>query len=309
MVENPELSLVLPVLNEEANLPQLHRRLEAVLAGLELSYEILYVDDGSTDGSVELLRRLAEADEKVVVLVFSRNFGHQIAITAGLEHARGAAVILMDSDLQDPPELIPEMVSQWRQGCDVVYTQRRARPGESVLKRGTAFAFYRLMRWVASVEIPPDTGDFRLLSRRAANALRSMPERNRFLRGMVSWMGFRQGRVFYDRPSRAAGESKYSLSQMVRLAMAGMFSFSRLPIGLLGITGLAVCLGSILAMGLGTPALTGGLFFLGGVQLLGLWVLGQYLSTVTDEVRQRPLYLVRESLNLQSSVSKPANVM
>lgn len=309
MMKNPELSVVLPVLNEEANLPELHRRLEAVLAGLELSYEILYVDDGSTDGSVDLLRRLAEADEKIVVLVFSRNFGHQIAITAGLEHARGKAVILMDSDLQDPPELLPEMVSRWKEGCDVVYAQRRARPGESVLKRGTAFLFYRLMRIVASVEIPPDTGDFRLLSRRAANALRSMPERNRFMRGMVSWMGFRQGRVLYDRPSRAAGESKYSFSQMLGLAMAGMFSFSRLPIALLGIIGLAVCLGGILAIGLGTPALTGALFFLGGVQLLGLWVLGQYLSTVTEEARRRPLYLVGETLNLQSMDSKPANEM
>ncbi len=309
MAENPNLSVVLPVLNEEANLPELHRRLQAVLAGLKLSYEIVYVDDGSTDGSVELLRRWAEADEKIALLVFSRNFGHQIAITAGLEHARGEAVILMDSDLQDPPELIPEMVSRWREGCDVVYTQRRARPGESFLKRGTAFVFYRLLRLAAALEIPPDVGDFRLLSRLAADALRSMPERNRFMRGMVSWMGFRQGKVLYDRPSRAAGKSKYSLSQMIRLAMAGMFSFSHLPIGLLGLMGMVVCLGSIMALGLGTPALTGALIFLGGVQLLGLWVLGQYLTTAVEEVRQRPLYLIRESLNLQSRSSKPARKM
>jgi dolichol-phosphate mannosyltransferase len=306
MGQNPELSVVLPVLNEEALLPELHRRLTSVLEELDLSYEILYVDDGSTDGSVDILRDRARGDERVTVLILSRNFGHQLALSAGLDFARGEAVVLMDSDLQDPPEVIPELVKLWRTGVDVVYAQRNARPGESVFKRGTAFLFYRLLRAVATVEIPTDTGDFRLLSRRGADALRRLRERSRFMRGLVTWLGFKQGRVLYDRPARSSGESKYRPGQMLRLALTAMFSFSRFPIALLGITGAFVSVGSLVWVGLGLSAVTGALFLLGGVQLIGLWVLGQYIATIAEEVRRRPLYLLRESINLHPISSSPA---
>lgn len=299
MGPNPELSVVLPVFTEEANLPELHRRLLAAVGGLGPRFELIYVDDGSSDRSLEVLRGLAGADPRVGVLALSRNFGHQVALTAGLDHARGDAVVLMDSDLQDPPELIPELVARWREGFDVVYAQRRARPGESVFKRSTAYLFYRLIRVIGNVEIPPDTGDFRLLSRRAAEAVRRLQEKRRFLRGLVTWSGFRQGKVLYDRPPRGRGESKYRIAHMVRLALLATFSFSNFPLALIGAAGAAVCAGSILAAATSVPALTAGLFFLGGIQLLALWVLGQYLGAVAEEVRGRPLYLIRESLNVQ----------
>jgi dolichol-phosphate mannosyltransferase len=307
MTRNPELSIVTPVFNEESNIAELHRRLTTVLQGLALFYEIVYVDDGSSDRSEELLRELAESDPRVSVIILSRNFGHQIALSAGLDHARGDGVVLMDSDLQDPPEVIPELVARWKQGFDVVCARRKNRPGESTFKRGTAFVFYRLLRSIATVDIPADTGDFRLLSRKAADALRGIRERSRFLRGLVSWVGFRQSEVYFDRPARSSGESKYRPFEMMRLATTAAYSFSRAPIGLLGFAGTVVCVGSVIAWALGSSPLACGLFFLGGVQLIGLWVVGQYVGIIADEVRERPLYLVRESLNYQSRVSRPAN--
>jgi len=298
MTTAPTLTVVLPVYNEEALLPELHRRLVAALRTLGLPYDVLYVDDGSADRSLEVLTALAREDPRIGVLALSRNFGHQMALTAGLDHARGDAVVLMDSDLQDPPELIPELVARWRDGLDVVYAQRRARPGESAFKRATAYVFYRFMRTLASVDIPADTGDFRLLSRPAADALRSLRERQRFLRGLVAWLGFRQGRVLYDRPPRASGESKYSIRQMARLALFGLFSFSNLPIAIVGLAGAVVCGGALMALAAGASAGHAGLFFLGGVQLLAVWVLGQYVSTMSDEARRRPLYLVRGAVNV-----------
>jgi dolichol-phosphate mannosyltransferase len=298
MTTAPTLTVVLPVYNEEALLPELHRRLVAALGPLGLSYEVLYVDDGSSDRSLELVTALAREDPRVGVLALSRNFGHQMALTAGLDHARGDAVVLMDSDLQDPPELIPELLARWRDGLDVVYAQRRARPGESAFKRATAYAFYRFMRTLASVDIPADTGDFRLLSRPAADALRTLRERQRFLRGLVAWLGFRQGRVLYDRPPRASGESKYSIRQMARLALFGLFSFSNLPIAVVGLAGAVICGAAVVALAAGANAGHAGLFFLGGAQLLAVWVLGQYVSTMSDEARRRPLYLVRGAVNV-----------
>jgi dolichol-phosphate mannosyltransferase len=298
MTTAPTLTVVLPVYNEEALLPELHRRLVAALGPLGLSYEVLYVDDGSSDRSLELVTAVAREDPRVGVLALSRNFGHQMALTAGLDHARGDAVVLMDSDLQDPPELIPELVARWRDGLDVVYAQRRARPGESAFKRATAYVFYRFMRTLANVDIPADTGDFRLLSRPAADALRSLRERQRFLRGLVAWLGFRQGRVLYDRPPRASGESKYSIRQMARLALFGLFSFSNLPIAIVGLAGAVVCGGAVAALAAGANAGHAGLFFLGGAQLLAVWVLGQYVSTMSDEARRRPLYLLRGAVNV-----------
>ncbi len=302
MASSPSLGVALPVFNEEANIGALHQRLVGVLASLDATFEVIYVDDGSSDRSRELLSELAKGDARVGVLVLSRNFGHQIALTAGLDHANGDAVILMDSDLQDPPELIPDLVARWKDGFDVVYARRRARQGESAFKRASAFAFYRFIRLVSTVDVPVDTGDFRLLSRRAADALRVLRERRRFLRGLVAWTGFRQTSVGYDRPARAGGESKYRLGATLRLARTATFSFSSFPIALVGLGGAAVCVGSLVGWVWGMSAGTSALFFLGGVQLVGLWVLGQYLAGIAEEVRRRPLYVVQESLNLSNSL-------
>jgi polyisoprenyl-phosphate glycosyltransferase len=296
----PELSVVLPVFDEEANLAELHRRLTQVLGGLQARYEIVFVDDGSRDASLGILEKLAATDPCVGVVALSRNFGHQLALTAGLDHARGAAVVLMDSDLQDPPEVIPELVARYREGYDVVYAQRRARPGESVFKRATAFLFYRAIRAIGNVDIPPDTGDFRLVSRRVADILGRVRERRRFLRGLVTWVGFRQGRVLYDRPPRVGGESKYDASQMVRLALRAFFSFSTAPITLIGLLGLGT-IGAAAAVAAADHFLAGALLLVGGVQLVSLWILGQYIAVVSDEARRRPLYLVRERMNVQAA--------
>jgi len=299
MATAPTLTVVLPVYNEAALLPELHRRLLATLTALGLPWNVVYVDDGSSDRSLDVLTGFAGADPRVAVLALSRNFGHQMALTAGLDHAQGEAVVLMDSDLQDPPELIPELVARWRdEGLDVVYAQRRARPGESAFKRATAYLFYRFMRSLASVDIPADTGDFRLLARPAADALRGLRERRRFLRGLVAWLGFRQGHVLYDRPPRKSGESKYSIRQMVRLALFGLFSFSNLPIALVGLLGALVCIVALVALLAGANAGHAALFFLGGAQLVALWVLGQYVATMSDEGRRRPLYLIRSAVNV-----------
>jgi len=298
----PAVSVVLPVFNEEANLAELHRRLVAALAPLGESFELLFVDDGSSDGSLAVLRSLAVSEPRVKVIAFSRNFGHQIALTAGLDHAAGDAVVLMDSDLQDPPELIPQMVARFKEGVDVVYAQRRRRPGESGFKRATAYAFYRILRRISEVDIPPDTGDFRLLSRRAADALRGLRERKRFLRGLTSWTGFRRAAVLYDRPARTGGESKYRFWSMLRFALVGTFSFSDAPISLVGAAGAFVGVAALSAWVAGFLApYVAALFFLGAVQLVALWVLGQYVAAIAEEVRARPLYLVAEALNCQSS--------
>ncbi len=306
MASDLNLSVVLPVFNEEANIGELHQRLVGVLTSLDLTFEVIYIDDGSSDRSRELVSDLAKGDSRVGVLVLSRNFGHQVALTAGLHHASGQAVVLMDSDLQDPPELIPELVARWKEGFDVVYAQRKARQGESTFKRASAFAFYRFIRLIATVDVPPDTGDFRLLSRRAADALRALRERRRFLRGLVAWTGFRQTSVLYDRPARSVGESKYPLGAMLRLAMTATFSFSSFPITLVGLAGAAVCAGSLVGLVWGVSAGTAALFFLGGVQLLALWILGQYLAGIAEEVRRRPLYVIQEAVNVQSSPARDA---
>lgn len=300
MEVSPRLVVVLPVYNEEGILPELHRRLEAVLAQVDLPWQVIYVDDGSHDGSLAALRGFAERDPRVAVLALSRNFGHQAALTAGLDHARGEAIVLIDSDLQDPPELIPELVARWREGYDVVYAQRRARPGDSVFKRVTAWGFYRFMRSLANVDLPPDTGDFRLLSARAADAVRSLRERRRFLRGLVAWAGFRTVPVMFDRAARPGGESKYSMKAMVRLAITALLSFSSLPVAVIGLAGSLVCAGALLSPLLGASALGAGLFFLGGVQLLGLWIVGQYVAHIAEESHHRPLYFVGSATNIEA---------
>ena len=305
-----EISVVVPVYNEEESVPEVHRRLTDVLAAIAASYEIVLVDDGSHDRSWELIRGLAATDPRVRGISFSRNFGHQAAFTAGLDHVDGDAVVIMDGDLQDPPEVIPELIARWREGYDVVYAVRAKREGETLFKLVTAAAFYRILHRVTHVNIPIDTGDFRLMSRKAADAFRRLREHHRFTRGMVSWLGFKQVGVEYRRASRHAGETKYTMRKMLRLASDGLTSFSYLPLQLASWLGIAVSSVAALALaaelvakalryplGWSWVAMTG-LALLGGIQLLGLGLLGEYLGRVYDDVRGRPLYLVGESVNL-----------
>jgi dolichol-phosphate mannosyltransferase len=300
------LSVVAPIYNERESVDELWRRLTPALASLG-PYEIVLVDDGSTDGTWEALRELALRDEHVRLLRLSRNFGHQIALTAGLDAARGEAVVLIDGDLQDPPELIPELVARWKEGFDVVYAVRERRDGESRFRLVAIAVFYRLLRRMTSTDIPADTGDFRLLSRRAVDSLARMPERARYLRGMTSWIGFPQTGVTYRRDARFAGDSKYPLAKLVRLASDGIASFSTAPIKLLtriGFVMIVFCAG-VLAWTLytrffthnapqGWTSLLAVVLLLGGMQLLGMGIVGQYIARIFEETKQRPLYLVAE---------------
>ncbi|HZV77369.1 MAG TPA: glycosyltransferase family 2 protein [Candidatus Babeliales bacterium] len=308
----PVLSIVVPLYNEAANVAPLLERIGAVADALrgEHGYEIVLVNDGSTDGTLAALRDEMTRRRHIILVNLSRNFGHQLAATAGLEIASGDAVVLMDGDLQDPPELIPDFLRKWRSGYDVVYAVRRTRPGESPFKLLTARAFYRIIKRLTKIEIPMDAGDFRLMSRRVVDALRRAPERNRFLRGMVSWVGFNQTAVEYDRDVRYAGSTKYPLGKMIRFAMDGITSFSDIPLRLasyFGFTVSAVAFVYALVVvafklfNLNPPAYTPGwasticaVLFLGGVQLMSLGILGEYLGRVYDEVKGRPLYLISD---------------
>jgi polyisoprenyl-phosphate glycosyltransferase len=311
------LSVVVPVYNEEETLPELYQRLNAAL-GAEW-HELVFVDDGSRDGSWAALRLFADADPRVRLVRLSRNWGHQAAITAGLDAARGDAVVVMDGDLQDPPELIPQLLARWREGYDVVYAVRTERAGESPFKRATASLYYRLLGRLSGSGIPADAGDFRLMSRRVVDALAAMPERARFLRGMTSWVGFRQTGVEYRREARYAGESKYPLRKMLRFALDGITSFSTVPVRLVAWLGFALvgfCL-AVLGWALytrfftseATPGWTSLLvvvLLLGGVQLLSLGIIGQYVARIFDESKQRPLYFVAEEIG-SAVIAEPAN--
>jgi glycosyltransferase involved in cell wall biosynthesis len=300
------ISVVAPVFNEHSTLPELHRRLTDVLGPLG-PYELVLVDDGSSDGSWDALLDLAARDPHLRLLRLSRNFGHQAALSAGLDAARGEAIVLMDADLQDPPELIPQLVGKWREGFDVVYAIRGEREGEPRLRLASISLFYRLLYRITATEIPQNAGDFRLLSRRAADAITAMPERARFLRGMTSWIGFRQTGVPYTREARYAGESKYPPRKLIRLALDGITSFSTAPIKLVTAIGFALvvfCVG-VLVWTLyvrfftshhpqGWTSVIAVVLLLGGVQLLSLGVIGQYVARIFDETKQRPLYLVDE---------------
>ena len=304
------LSVVVPCYNEDAALGEMHARLTTVLQKLApLNSEIIYVDDGSTDETPEILRDLQAIDSNVRVLGLSRNFGHQIAVTAGMEHAAGEAVVVIDADLQDPPEVIPEMIAHWRNGYDMVYGARTGRSGETPFNRGTAKVFYRLMNRLSDIKIPIDVGDFRLMDRKVVQALLAMPERDRFLRGMVSWVGFKQIAVLYTRERRVAGKSKYPLLKMIRFATDGLLSFSLMPLRLATWTGfLAIGLaiaGIIYAVLLriftkdwvrGWASIFVAVLFMAGVQLIFLGIIGEYIGRIYGEVKQRPLYFVREQL-------------
>jgi dolichol-phosphate mannosyltransferase len=304
------LSVVIPCYNEEAVIAETHRRLTTVLSGLDVdAFEVVYVDDGSRDRTAETLRALHEADPHVRVLRLSRNFGHQTAVSAGIEHAAGDAVVLIDADLQDPPEVVAEMLARWREGYDVAYGLRSDRAGETAFKRGTAKAFYRLLNRLSETPIPLDVGDFRLMDRKVVDALMAMPERARFVRGMVSWVGFRQVAVPYARAERFAGETKYPLFKMLRLAVDGVTSFSLVPLRMaswVGVGASAVALLGIVYALLtrlltnqwvpGWAALFVAVLFVGGVQLLALGIIGEYVGRIYAESKRRPLYLLQERL-------------
>lgn len=299
------LSIVVPMLNEEAGLPALHERLTAAVADVAGGYEILYVDDGSTDGTPAVLARLQAQSRNVSMLRFSRNFGKELAITAGLRHARGLAVVVIDADLQHPPEVIPEMVAAWRNGADVVNMRRRSRVGESWLKRTAAHLFYRTINELSDTPIPENVGDFRLLSRRAVDALNQMPERNRFMKGLFSWIGFRQASIDFDVGVRTTGRSKWPFGQLWALAIEGVTAFSIAPLKLASKVGLVSALLAF-ATGLyflirtllfgdpvqGFPTLIVVVLMLGGLQLMAIGIVGEYLGRLFLESKQRPLYLI-----------------
>ena len=305
------LSIVVPCFDEEAVIRETHRRLAATLETVpELDFELVYVDDGSRDATLEVLRELRHADARVRVLALSRNFGHQIAVTAGLRQAAGQVIVIIDADLQDPPEVIPEMLDRWREGVDMAYGVRTARDGETVFKRWTASAYYRLLDRLTDIFIPLDTGDFRLMDRAVVDAFLSMPERDRFLRGMVAWTGFRQEPVPFRRAARAAGETKYPFGKkMLRVASDGIVSFSLAPLRLatwLGLLALGLAAAGIahaVVLRFFTAAWVPGwslllisILFLGGLQLVVLGILGEYVGRIYGEVKRRPLYLVKERL-------------
>lgn len=303
----PTISVVAPIYNESDVLPYFYERVTRVMESLGATYELVFVNDGSHDASTEILASLQERDQRVRVVTFSRNFGHQVAITAGMDYALGDAVAIIDSDLQDPPEVIPDMVAAWRQGAEVVYAQRRQRPGETRFKLLTAALFYRLIRRLTAVAIPPNVGDFRLLDRQVVDVLTTMREHRRFMRGLSVWVGFRQQAVLYDRHERYAGTTKYPLAKMVRFALDAITGFSFVPLQLATSVGFALAGVSVLSIAAAIVLrLFGGaiqgqtttliaVLFLGGIQLIFLGIMGEYLGRIYDEVRQRPLYIARET--------------
>lgn len=322
MHSHPVVSVVVPVFNEAEVLDLLYQRTVDTLDRCGEPFELVLVDDGSDDESWAGMLALSVRDPRVVLVRLSRNFGHQVAITAGIDAARGSAVVLMDADLQDPPEVIPEMLALWRHGYDVVYGRRSCRHGESWFKRATAAAFYRLIRWLTSIDIPADTGDFRLMSRRVVEVLRQLRESNRFIRGIVAWIGWRQTAVDYERGERKAGETKYSVRKMVRFAADAIVSFSYAPLRLATFLGLLVstaCFAygafAALAGAFGWSTVTGltpfmlVVVFLGGVQLLSLGIIGEYVGRISDEVKGRPLYVAdverRAAAPLSAAEDKP----
>ncbi|MEG4013992.1 MULTISPECIES: glycosyltransferase family 2 protein [unclassified Microcoleus] len=308
MKNRPKYSLIIPIYNEEENLPELYRRISGVMERLDGPVELILINDGSRDRSLDILRELHEQDSRICYLSFARNFGHQIAVTAGLNFSTGQVAVIMDGDLQDPPELILEMIEQWRNGYQVVYAQRTQRRQESWFKRFPAYMYYRILRNLADVDIPLDTGDFCLMDRCVVDVLNALPERNRYIRGLRAWIGFKQTAVRFERDPRFAGDVKYTFSKSFALAMNGLVSFSTVPLQLSIYLGLFSALVSVLMAflvlywRLFSPgaALTGltiiimAVFFLGAVQLVSIGILGQYIGRIYEEVKGRPLYTLAE---------------
>ncbi|MDJ0730449.1 MAG: glycosyltransferase family 2 protein [Crocosphaera sp.] len=310
-----EISVIIPCYNEQEGLDQLFKRLLAILNSLNLSYEVVCIDDGSKDQTLKYLIDYHRRYPEIKVISLSRNFGKDIALTAGLENAQGKAIIPIDADLQDPPELIEQLIEKWREGYDVVYGKRRSRQGESWVKRVTANAFYRIIGRISSVPIPRDTGDFRLLDRQVVDAIKTMPERTRFMKGLFAWVGFKQTYVLYDRPNRLQGTTKWNYWKLWNFALDGITSFSLVPLKVWSYLGvilslLAFTYGSFLIirtiiLGIDVPgyaSLMVTILFIGGVQLITLGILGEYLGRIYEETKQRPLYLIRERYGFQDEL-------
>jgi glycosyltransferase involved in cell wall biosynthesis len=303
-----ELSVIIPIYNEEANIPALHERLTSALKPLGVGYELVFVNDGSRDRSMDLIRDLAKQHPGIRYIDFSRNFGHQVAVSAGLDYCLGDRVVIIDADLQDPPELIRDMYAKMKEGYDVVYARRRRRAGESFLKKFTARQFYRILSSITSIDIPLDTGDFRMISRAIVDVLKRMPEQQKFLRGQISWAGFRQTFIEYDRDERHAGTTGYTYKKMMRFALDGITSFSNLPLKFATILGFVVSFTTFFfalyalysrfitkSYVPGWTSLMLVVLFIGGVQLICIGIIGEYISRLSSNVRNRPLYIVRET--------------
>lgn len=315
-------SIIAPCYNEQGNLEELYRRSREILEQTDESWELVLINDGSVDRTAEMMRQLHAADPRVHFIDFARNFGHQIAVTAGLDYAQGDAVIIIDADLQDPPELILEMIEKWQEGYHVVYAVRKERKGESWFKLFTAKLFYRIIYRITDVNIPLDTGDFRLMDRKVVNALKEMKERHRFIRGMTSWVGFKQTGVYYTREERFAGETKYPFRRMLKFALDAITSFSFFPLQMATYLGFTIAglsgLGAILVIiarlfgdpdnqpffGQATTLVM--VLFLGGVQLISLGIIGEYLGRIYDEVKGRPMYIVNEAVGFEENVEHEA---
>jgi dolichol-phosphate mannosyltransferase len=304
----PDLSIVVPVFNEEKSIQLLYDRLVNAIISITTNFEIIFVNDGSKDNSFFELVRLSKVDSRVRYINFSRNFGHQIAVTAGLDHSKGSAVVIIDGDLQDPPEVIPEMYAKHKEGFEVVYGQRIKRKGEGLLKKITAKYFYRILKKITNVEIPVDTGDFRLIDRKIVINLKNMPEQNKFLRGQIAWLGYRQTSVFFERDERKFGETGYPFSKMLKFAFDGITGFSDVPLQFVTKTGVFISLFSFLIIIYavfshfvlektitGWTSLIISSMFIGGVQLISVGIIGEYISRINKNVQNRPLYIVDET--------------
>jgi polyisoprenyl-phosphate glycosyltransferase len=305
----PEVSIVIPIYNESLNINALYERLESVMQKMNISYEMIFVNDGSKDNSIEQIKSLAKEYSTIKYIDLSRNFGHQIAVSAGLDRAEGEKVVIIDADLQDPPELIMDLHAKMAEGYEVVYAKRKRRKGEGFFKLLTAKAFYRILANITTIDIPVDTGDFRIMDKKVVLALRQMPETHKFLRGQISWVGYNQTFVEYERSERNAGKTGYTYSKMLKLALDGITAFSNFPIKLVTVMGFAVSLFAFLMIVYtvfikyftnqeiekGWTSIMVGILFLGGVQLISIGILGEYISRINTDVRKRPLYFVKET--------------
>ena len=311
-MENKKISLIIPMYYEEEVVEQCYNRVKTVLDGLDnYDYEIICINDGSKDKTLEILERLAKNDDKLKVISFSRNFGHQAAVTAGLRNVTGDAIFIIDADLQDPPELIPDMLKLWEQGNEVIYGKRKTREGESHFKLFTAKMFYKILNSLSDVEIPKDTGDFRLVDRKVVDTINKLPEHNKFLRGLFSWVGYNQKEFDYERQERFAGKTKYPLKKMLKLAADGIISFSTKPLKILGMVGIFCVIISVLLiiyalvsyffklnqLSAGWTSIMIAVTFFAGVQLISIWILSEYIARIYDESRGRPEYIIKDKIN------------
>lgn len=300
--------MVIPIYNEESNIPILYERLKNTFAQTEYELEILMVHDGGTDDSLNIIREISAKDHELKYIDFSRNFGHQIAITAGIEHASGDAIIIMDGDLQDPPELLPTLIEKYKEGYEVVYAKRKKRHGVGIFKQLSYKIFYRLLKMLSPIDIPLDTGDFRIIDRKMAEVLKKMPEKEKFVRGQIAWAGFRQTYIEYDRDKRLSGEPAYTFTKLLKLAMDGIFSFSNIPLRIATVMGLIVSFFSFIMIGWvlfqrfsnpnydiqGWYSLMVSVLFIGGVQLISIGLIGEYISRMNSNMKNRPLYVVQD---------------